>query len=159
MPLLGPAIRPVAEAQLHLTLRFIGETPDDRLLLVEEAVRAATVGIEPFDFVVAGLGCFPHADAARVLWAGIEPCAPLQTLAERIEQELRARGFPPEMRRFSPHLTLARAKGRPARLREPLDPSQPRFGEQAVDDVVIFESRMSPRGSQYVPIANVPLGE
>ena len=155
----GEGLRPVGEELLHVTLRFIGETSDDRITDVIAAAEAAAAAFTPFAFAVRGLGCFPKEQLARVLWAGIEPCKPLEQVARRVETELRARGFPPEPRGFSPHITLARAKGAPVRLAAPLDPLQPRFGEQEVDALTVMESRLSPRGPIYVPVAQASLAD
>ena len=152
----GPA--PTREEQIHLTVRFLGETEDRRIADVIAATEAAARSVEPFAFVVRGLGCFPKPRLGRVFWAGLEPCPPLERLAARVESELRDLGFPPERRGFSPHVTLARAPGPPLRLAAPLDPEHPRFGEQEVDELTVMESRPSPRGSQYVPVAHAPLG-
>jgi 2'-5' RNA ligase len=150
-------LRATSEEQIHLTLRFVGETPDDRIADVIEAAEAAAAPRAPFSIQVRGLGGFPKPQAVRVLWAGIEECQPLGSIARAVETELRNRGFPPESRGFSPHVTIARAKGAPSRRCGPLDPEQPRFGEQEVDELVVFESRPSPRGSLYVPVARAAL--
>jgi 2'-5' RNA ligase len=160
LPELGRGRRgPVAtrEEQIHLTVRFLGETEDMRIADVIAATEAAAAAFAPFSFVVRGLGCFPKPDVGRVFWAGLEPCPTLEQLALRVERELRERGFPPEPRGFSPHVTLARVKGAPIRLAAPLDPERPRFGEQEVDELTVMESRPSPRGSLYVPVAHAPL--
>jgi 2'-5' RNA ligase len=67
------------------------------------------------------------------------------------------RGFPPDPRGFTPHITLARVKGAPGRLKGPLDPERPRFGEQEVDEIVVMESLLSPRGPTYVHLSRAPL--
>lgn len=152
-------LRPVGEERLHVTVRFVGETSDDRITDVIDAANAAAAAVPPFAFRVRGLGGFPKPQLARVLWAGIEPCKPLAEIVRRVEAELRARGFPPEPRGFSPHITLARAKGAPIRLATPLDPVEPSFGEQEVDALTVMESRLSPRGSIYVPVASSDLVE
>jgi 2'-5' RNA ligase len=155
--ILGPNVRRVDESRLHLTLRFLGETADERIPDVVEAVEEAVEGVAPFAIVIRGLGAFPKPHVVRVLWAGIEPSAPLATLARRVDEAIRDRGFPREPRGFTPHITLVRAQGRPGRAAGELDPEQPRFGEQEVDRVAVMESRPSPRGPTYVPLARVEL--
>lgn len=152
-------IRSVGEERLHLTLRFVGETADERIADVVAAAEAAAARFEPFSFAVRGLGAFPRPRSAKVFWAGLEPCPVLEQLARTVDRELRERRFPPEPRRFSPHVTLARAKGPPVRLAAALEPDLPRFGEQEVDAVTVLESRLSPRGPVYVPVARLPLSE
>ena len=158
-PELERGVRPVGEEQLHLTVRFLGETSDDRIADVIAAAEDAAAAVPAFSFFVRGFGCFPKPHLAKVFWVGLEPSPPLETLARRVEAELRQRGFPPEPRGFSPHVTIGRAKGPPLRLREPFELEHPRFGEQQVDQLTVMESRPSPRGSTYVPVAHASLAE
>lgn len=157
--ILGRGVRRVDESRLHLTLRFLGETADERIPDVVEAVEEAVEGVPPFAIVVRGLGAFPKPHVVRVLWAGIEPSEELARLARQVDDAVRRRGFPREPRGFSPHITLARTQGRPGRAAGALDPEQPRFGEQEVDSVTVMESAASPRGPTYVPLARVGLPE
>lgn len=159
VPLLGRGVKPVAEALLHLTLRFVGETGDDRITELIDAVEEVAAVTPRFAVVVRGLGVFPKPRAVRVLWADLEPSPPLLELARNVDAAVRRRGFPPDPRGFLPHITLARAKGAPARLQRPLDPERPRFGEQEVDAIVVMESRLSPRGPTYVPLSRAELLE
>jgi 2'-5' RNA ligase len=157
--ILGRGVRRVDETRLHLTLRFLGETADERIPDVIEAVEEAAQAVAPFAIQIRGLGAFPKPHVVRVLWAGIEPSEPLARLAQRVDEAIRRRGFPREPRGFSPHITLARTQGRPGRAAGPLDPERPRFGEQEVDSIAVMESQTSPRGSTYVPLARVELTE
>src|SRR6185295_4632440 len=127
------------ESRLHLTLRFVGDVEDDRIADVIEAVEEAAAGVPPFSIIVRGLGVFPKPSVVRVLWAGIEPNAELGRLARRVDEAIRSRGFPPEPKGFTPHITLLRTQGRPGRVEVPLDGESPRFGEQEVDSAVVME--------------------
>jgi 2'-5' RNA ligase len=159
-PLVGDGVRWVAEPLLHLTLRFVGEVEDSRILSVTQAVERATVQVPVFAMTVQGLGCFPGPAAPRIFWAGVVRCEPLMTLAERVEAELRQEGFPAEFRPFSPHITLARIRKRGVRPRSPLDSSDPIFGEQHVTSVAVVESELIPRrGPQYTVLERPPLNE
>lgn len=98
-------------AQLHLTLRFLGDTPEDRLASLR--AQLATVAAAPFGLSVQGVGVFPrHRRPARVLWAGVAPGEPLVALKAAIDGAI---GPDPEQsgRDFSPHLTLARFRDDP----------------------------------------------
>jgi 2'-5' RNA ligase len=158
-PLLGRNVRTVAEPLLHLTLRFVGDASGDRIAELIDAVEEVAQATQRFAIVVRGTGVFPKPAAARVLWAGIEPSRELTALARSVDEAVRMRGFPPEPRGFSPHITLARVHGAPGRLQGPLDGERPRFGEQEVDEIVVMESQLSPRGPTYVPLSRAPLVE
>ncbi len=107
-----PSARWVPEENLHLTLRFIGETPEDRL--ADIAAALAAVRGAPFEMTLSGVGHFESRRRVRVLWAGIEPNAELAALHDRVESALVRAGLEPEGRKFSAHVTLARLNGVPA---------------------------------------------
>jgi 2'-5' RNA ligase len=97
---------------LHLTLRFLGQTPDDRQDELAEAISAAAAGVKPFRVTLSGGGAFPNQYRPRVLWIGITHGAEkLAALERRVDVELRQRGWPPDDRPFTAHLTLARTDG------------------------------------------------
>ena len=99
------------DGHLHLTLRFFAELPADRVEAVSAAADAAAGAVPAFDLEVRGLGRFPPHGPLRVVWAGLgEGREPLLALAGALARELETRGFPPEERPFSPHLTLARCR-------------------------------------------------
>ncbi len=94
---------------LHVTTKFIGEWPEDR---IEEMKRtlAAVPRPEPFEIAVRGLGWFPNERNPRVFWTGIEAGEGLRCLASDTEKGVAALGVPVEEREFHPHLTLARRR-------------------------------------------------
>src|SRR5579884_1704502 len=94
---------------LHVTTKFIGEWPEQRVPELHEALQKITRR-QPFEVELKGLGWFPNERSPRVLWLGVEGGQPLAKLAKDIEQPLASLGIPPEEREFSPHLTLARIK-------------------------------------------------
>lgn len=97
---------------LHVTLRFLGATPDDRQPALAAALREAAAGVTPFEIALGGGGAFPNPSRPRVLWIGIQSGAEeLADLARRVSDLLRPLGWPPEDRPFSGHLTLARTDG------------------------------------------------
>jgi len=100
-------VRPTPTAQLHLTLRFLGEQDEDAAARIDAALRAATV--PPMSLQVQGVGRFRGRQGA-ILWAGMVESAPLQVLFEAISAALETVGIAPERRRFWPHLTLARCR-------------------------------------------------
>ncbi len=106
---LGRIPRWVHIPNLHLTVRFLGETPaalvPDAVRAVEEAVR----GTEAFDVVLAGAGSFPAGRRPRALWLGIERgTEELGALARAVDAAVQPLGWPPDDRPYRPHLTVAR---------------------------------------------------
>jgi RNA 2',3'-cyclic 3'-phosphodiesterase len=94
---------------LHVTLKFIGEWPAERVVEIEGELRKL-VPRDPFDVEVRDLGWFPNERSPRVLWAGVHGGAVLENLARDTEELLAGIGVRREDRAFSPHLTLARIK-------------------------------------------------
>ena len=111
----GRDVRWVRLDGLHLTLRFIGPTLDDRIPPAVDAVRAAGASAEPFDVAIGGAGVFPPHGRPRALWLGLRDGeADLAGLAATVDAALTAAGWTFEPKPFTAHLTLARSDGVPA---------------------------------------------
>ncbi len=146
----------VAPGGIHLTIKFLGDVPAGRLPEVQAAIERGAREVPPFALTVAGLGCFPNCAGPRVIWTGVrEPTGALARLQRAVERELAAVGFPPEGRRFSPHLTLARIRNEaPRRERAELGAwieQQPNeeLGSLRVDQVALMRSILRPDGAVY----------
>ena len=103
-----PAARWVPAENMHLTLRFIGEADGGAFEDLVEAL--AEVVVEPFTLEIAGVGHFERRLMPTTLWAGVVASSPLLHLQRKIERACRNAGFPPEGRKFAPHVTLARLR-------------------------------------------------
>ena len=98
---------------IHLTLKFLGTVPEGSVDEIVEGMEEAVEGVSPFSLSIENLGAFPDLGSPRVLWVGVHgELDPLLLLQSRLEEALVARGFAKETRAFSPHLTLARTRGR-----------------------------------------------
>ena len=165
----APEARWVSAESLHITMKFIGEWPADRL---EELKRAlAAVRGEPAEITFSGAGFFPALKSARVFWIGIEAGPALAGLAAALDAATSQLGVESEKRAFTPHLTLARTgSGRPGRtssdranssfrrLQEKLAAMPaPAFGTMSPREFYLYESKLSPRGAQYTKLASFPL--
>jgi RNA 2',3'-cyclic 3'-phosphodiesterase len=102
-----PGARWVDSGNLHLTLRFIGEVDEGMASDIDAAL--ARIRAPRFEVALAGAGTF-GGERPRLLWIGVEDNKPLLELQERVEAALRRAGVPPDTRRYSPHVTLARLK-------------------------------------------------
>ena len=145
---------------IHLTLKFLGDTPEDRVQAVTQGVLAAAAGLEPFALRVAGFGCFPNPRRARVLWVGIPDLPkPLAGAQRAIELQMARLDFAREARPFSPHLTLGRVNDRisPAErqtladLLERTEASE--LGVAPVEEIVLFRSDLRPDGALHTALA------
>ena len=144
---------------LHITTKFIGEQPPERIATIERAL-AAVKARPPFRLVLRGVGWFPNEQAPRIFWAGVERSPELAALVADTERLLAPLGVAAEERAYSPHATLARMrKGTDlTALRAALiGAGDADFGAFAVDRFMLYESRQTDRVSRYNPIATFPL--
>jgi 2'-5' RNA ligase len=108
----GRDVRWVRLDSLHLTLRFLGPTLEDRIGSAVEATRVAARAGRPFDISIGGAGAFPSAGRPRALWLDVRVGQPeLIDLAASVDAALRAAGWAIDDKPLRAHLTLARADG------------------------------------------------
>ena len=149
---------------VHLTLKFLGNIPAERVEEIGSALREACQGFAPFTLQFYGLGCFPSLNSPRVIWIGIGgETETLKRLQERVEERLAPLGFPPEKRGFSPHLTLGRVKkyassGALRKIGEAVAATEVgSLGQMEVREVSLIRSLLLPDGAQYSRLQVVAL--
>jgi 2'-5' RNA ligase len=151
-----PNVRWVPPANWHITVKFLGATPADRVPLVEGSVGDVASAHRRATVEVRGLGAFPSVERARVLWAGVDdPDAGLDALVTDLETEL-APEFRKEMRRFHPHLTVARAEP-PVRLPVGFADTPVATEPFSVEHMVLYRSRSQGGATVYEPLRSFPL--
>lgn len=140
------------DANLHLTLKFLGEIPQPSVAEFSEAASRAVAGLQSFSIRLEQTGAFPVHGQPRVLWIGVnDSSGALAKLRARLEAESARAGFATEARPFHPHLTIARLRS-PEEARtlaaahkvaefEPV--------EIAVSELVVIRSELSSAGSKY----------
>ena len=94
---------------IHLTLKFLGEVPEERAPELAAALARAARGARALTLALGGFGVFPDFHRPRIVWVGIAPDPALEILQHRVEQEFAPLGFPTEARPVRPHATLGRA--------------------------------------------------
>jgi 2'-5' RNA ligase len=158
---------------LHVTLKFIGERPQEQVEALTQRLRRVESG--SFELRFTGYGFFPTVKAPRVFWIGIQADAHLAQLAANIDAATSEIGIPREDRPYSPHLTLARAgAGRRSGAPEWRKGDAPNaafsvlekrlaamgeldFGRMTAREFILYQSELSPRGSQYTKLQRFPL--
>lgn len=162
---LGRVPRWVHVPNLHLTVRFLGDTPPDLVPDVALAVRGAieAAGVSAFDVVLTGAGSFPAERKPRALWLGIERgSVELGVLAAALDPALEPLGWPPDARPYRPHLTVARldsasiAQGEAvaAELRSAAAAWRTAF---RIAEVVLYRSHLGGGPPRHERVVEVPL--
>lgn len=150
-------LRPVKPELVHVTLKFLGDVPEERIDKVAEALGA--VKVAPFTAHVRGMGAFPGR-SIRVVWLGLE--GNFEELYRKVEDALSPFGFERDARGFSPHVTLGRV-GRPSNeTTRVLAPkiaalSGTDLGSFTVDEFLLKKSTLTRGGPIYEDIAKFPL--
>lgn len=150
------ALKLVEPENLHITLKFIGEVPDERAAEIAASLKAVKMG--PFDIAIGKLGVFPNMNYIRVVWVGVDGA--LAELAAKVEASLQGLGYIEKDRHeFSSHLTIARVKTRPKYLGQRLQKfKDAAIGVQMVDRFFLVKSTLTPKGPIYEHIAEYKLG-
>ena len=145
---------------LHITLKFLGDVDPKRVGDITESL--GRIGVSPIELTAERVECFPARGPIRIVTAAMTgTLAPLRALVDAIEQRCKFLGFEREQRAYEPHVTLARA--RPvlsAKMRQSADEATrdlfpgPSF---ALGEFVLMDSKLSPKGSVYTPVARFPI--
>jgi 2'-5' RNA ligase len=158
----GRGVRWVRLEGLHITLRFLGPTPEARVGDVAAAVATAAQGASAFTVRISGADAFPPVGRPRTLWMDLDRgVEDLAALAERLDHALAGVGWERERRPFRAHLTLARADGvrtGPATVAALKAAAAELAIESPIDRIVLFESITGSGRARYVERAVVALG-
>ena len=155
---LGPSVAWVPAANLHVTLQFLGNQPEERLAAATEALHAAAAVSAPIEVPLHGIGAFPGLERPRILWVGLALGAlEVRALQERVAIALAREGFPREDRAWHPHLTIGRVyderrwrrEAGPALRQALAQAATTEFGTARVAEVALMQSDLSPRGARY----------
>jgi 2'-5' RNA ligase len=148
--------RPVNNQNLHFTLIFLGNI---HLEIVDEIkIKLSEIQFEPIKLTFSGIGGFPHASFARVVWVGVDENTKqrLVRLAEEVVLHMTEIGIKPD-KPFMPHLTVIRAKGRGLNMRtDLLDKYRKKdFNSDIIDKVHMKRSDLTSTGPRYTNIYTV----
>lgn len=152
-----PGARWVDRDNLHVTLRFVGET--DRHGAEELDAGLGSIRAPAFCLTLAGVGFFDRGRYAHTLWAGVEKPEPVAFLRDKVESVVVRAGFEPERRKFSAHVTLARLDDVPSVRLGPYIETRHGFsaGPYPMTRFTLFESRRGGDGVHYEPLAEYTL--
>lgn len=148
----------VEKQNFHITVRFLGDTETAMIQRLVTAVEERLGSLRPFTVFLRGIGAFPSVRKPRILWVGIDAFEPLVLLHRLVEDALVNLGFPPDNKRFTPHITIGRFRSaRNAAVLEKKigEIGNQEFGEVKVEELKLFASQLYPTGPVYTPISTV----
>lgn len=164
------AVRWVRPESIHLTIKFLGPTPETQVDDIIEDLESTCAFLSPFTYTVGGLGCFPNLRRPRVIWVGVqEPTETLSNLQRAIEDACAGLGFERERRAFHPHLTLGRLHNRASRgeqgaignFVQGLDQGAltevASLGTMAAKGISLIRSDLRPTGAVYTTLGEIEL--
>ncbi|MCX8073714.1 MAG: RNA 2',3'-cyclic phosphodiesterase [Candidatus Binatia bacterium] len=155
-------VRWVDNSSLHITLKFLGSTPEASIPAVTGTLNRIARNHAPWTIELRGLGAFPSLRRPRVLWVGVLDGGKLAQVARELDEALAPLGFAREERPFQPHLTLCRVRSLQRwealeeKVKAHLDES---FGQSVVQEFILYRSDLRPTGAVYTPLWKTPLGE
>lgn len=151
----------VKPGNIHLTLKFLGDVDPADLESIGEAIKSVAVRHRSFSLCIGGVGAFPNLARPRVMWVGVQVGrGRVCDVAEDIHLALIPCGFSSDTKKFNPHLTIARLKGR-----TDLRPYAAQYRqydringvEMTVDTISLIQSQLHPRGAIYSTLQSYPL--
>jgi len=150
------ALRPVAAENWHVTLRFLGETPDDLIPSLAGLLEDWAKNKGPMTFVDRGWSCFGSYEAPRVVLLQLEAMPVVTKAVGALHKALDTAGFPGDGKPWKPHVTVAYGKG----AHPGAWPEEAKGGRPPVifKRAVLFGSTLGPEGSKYEELASVTLG-
>jgi len=152
----------VEPANIHLTLKFLGEIDEAKSVKVAGAIEDITRGLKQFQISLSSCGAFPKMEFPRVIWVAIaKGNREIATLAGDLEERIEKLGIPKEDRPFSSHITIARVRSprNTDKLAKALKEAEDYFGgkniEFDVTKITLFKSTLGPGGPVYEVLREV----
>ncbi|MFH2049841.1 MAG: RNA 2',3'-cyclic phosphodiesterase [bacterium] len=160
----GGKVKWVDPGQIHITVRFLGETNEHQIPFIKEIIDNISTKYNSYNLSIDRLGGFPNLNKPRVIWAGFTDDDQINIMArmvKEVEYDIRKLGFDPDEKRFRPHLTLGRVKV-PNGLEELLDAIRSYQIEPItvkLDRLRLYQSTLTPQGPIYECLHEVMLGK
>ncbi len=156
----GAMVKLVEPQNIHITLKFLGDTNENLIEKIEEILRTSVQDIKPFEISLRGAGFFPNQNYIKVIWIGIENTEQLGQIAYKIDDQTSKLGFDREKRKFSAHLTIARVKS--AKNKDKLIQiiekyKEIEFGKIIVNSIKLKQSELTPKGPIYTTLKDIKI--
>ncbi len=151
----------VSEKNIHITLKFFGETPEDKIDEICEVFADIATRHQPFNLTLENIGIFGSSYEPRVIWFGMAKSEAVEKLAEEVLLRLKTIGFEPDGQHFRPHLTVGRIRQviSKKQFQQTIDTFKNTFIQDIqVTGFELYESILKPQGPVYHVIESFNLG-
>jgi len=151
----------VSDKNIHITLKFFGETPEDKIDEICEVFDEVASNHRPFDLRLENIGIFGSSYDPRVIWFGMAKSEAVEKLANDIILRLKPIGFEPDRQNFRPHLTVGRIKQviSKRQFQQIIDTYKDTFLQEVqIADFQLYESILKPQGPVYNVVESFNLG-
>ncbi len=150
----------VEPQNLHITLKFLGDTDENDVDSIENFMKDSVSGLKPFNITLRGTGVFPNPRRINVIWIGMKDDGSTERIFQKLDKHLEKLGYRRESRKFSPHLTVARVKS--VQDRENLISiingyANEKFGDTLVKSIRLKKSVLTRGGPIYSTVREVKL--
>ncbi|MTK54106.1 RNA 2',3'-cyclic phosphodiesterase [Paludibacter sp.] len=150
------SIRWISTDDLHLTLFFFGQISVQQVSSIQDTIFTIKDNLQSFTFVIDSTGIFYSKHNPRVLWLGVERSDKLIAIKNGIDQALASIGFFPDKQPFVPHITVGRFASHQIAPTQLINTINEMTNMTPIicdaQSVILYESILSPDGSQYKPI-------
>ena len=150
-------VRVTPENQLHLTLKFLGDTDEKKVEKLCSELRISLKGTGPFDVVIQGAGAFPNQRNPRVLWLSVKDPERLVDAAEVVDSTVKGLKIKADDKRFSPHLTVGRINGKCDLKDFFKDNDKKAFCSFRCYHIDVMKSVLTPKGAIHSVIESIEL--
>lgn len=150
----------VKPENMHLTLKFFGKTPGDKVEKINSVISNSLATYTPFNIEIKNTRIFGSSYNPKVIWFGVDNSEILKSMAECLLNKLDENGFSRDRQNFVPHLTVGRIKDvqNKQRFQSVIDKYKSSFIQKVqVDSIILFESLLTPSGPQYKKVSEFSL--
>ncbi len=151
----------VKPENFHLTLKFLGKTPEEKIQFIRTALQQVTEQTVAFSMKMDGTGIFGSSYKPRILWYGVENDTAIHQLGETVLNSLDNAGFPRDRQNFVPHFTIGHIKKIEHKklFQEAIAAHCHDFLQEfTVDKIILYESLLKPSGVVYRVVMEFSLG-
>jgi len=156
----GANIKIVEPENMHITLKFLGDTDEELIEKIKEIMKKSVVNIDPFELKLKSTGVFPNENYIKVIWVGLEQYEKIKEIAKTIDEKLSKIGFKKEKREFSPHLTIGRlrsGKNKDKILHILNKYKDAEFNSFKIKSIKLIKSELTSKGPIYTTLEEVKI--